>query len=49
MVNLEKLKIEKLKMLAKARGIDGHQNIYRQQLERTFTTPSTCKLVLKLV
>ena len=49
MANLEKLKIEKLKMLAKARGINGHQNIYRQQLERTFTTPSACKPALKLV
>ena len=49
MANLEKLKIEKLKMLAKARGIDGHQNIYRQQLGRTLTTPSTCKPALKLV
>ena len=48
MENLEKLTMEKSKMLAKARGKDGHKNMSRQQRENTFTTPSTSKPAPKL-
>ena len=40
MASLQNLAIEVLKMLAKARGIDGYENMSRQQLESIFTTPS---------
>ena len=41
MENLEKLTVEKSKMLTKARGKDGHKNMSRKQRENTFTIPST--------
>ena len=41
MENLEKLTVEKSKILTKARGKDGHKNMSRKQRENTFTIPST--------
>ena len=41
MASLKNLTIEDLKMFAKTRNIHGYKNISSQQLECTFTTPST--------
>ena len=43
MSSFENLTIEELKILAKARSIDGYENMSRQQLDHIFKTPSISK------
>ena len=43
MSSLESLTIEELKILTKARFIDGYENTSTQQLDSIFTTRSTLK------
>ena len=43
MESFENLAVNELKLLAKARIIDGYKNMSRQQLESIFTTPSPPK------
>lgn len=47
MARFQNFIIEKIKILAKARSINGYENICKQQLESIFTKPSIPKLTLK--
>ena len=47
MARFQNFIIEKLKTLAKARSINGYENMSKQQLESIITKPSIPKLTLK--